>query len=253
MVSSFTTANFEDIERLRADVTSACQAAGDAEAAADSVAALLHRFAPTCVLARVFLVLPYHRLPAGERTWAEIFAQGVDASERLAQSTPVLSLLGTAGTEYAWNDRSYSVAHRAIPLIDKSVIEAAPMIAALLSSLRVDIGVEPNGEVSLRTAAGGLNVRFLVKDAATTVDAKQRLIIAGQDFVKKYGIRTVFGMGGSYVNGELAIAILFTRELMSEKDVDRYTSLISTFKMGTATHVAEDRIYTAPALLPPAP
>ena len=70
-------------------------------------------------------------------------------------------------------------------------------------------------------------------NAQTTVDKEGRFVIAARDFVVKHGIQTVFGMAGSYLSGELAIAIVFTRELMNEQDVDRYTSLISTFKMET--------------------
>ena len=247
--STFKLATFDDVEVLRASIASACAASEDIESAADNVAHQLFRASSSCVLARIFLVLPLKRLPPAERTWVDIFAKAIGRNADLAPTTPVLSLLGTAGTDYAWNDRAYSVGHRAIPLLDKSFVHAAPMIAAALSSFNVDVGVTNDGEIALRTTAGGLNTRFFVGNAQTTVDKEGRFVIAARDFVVKHGIQTVFGMAGSYVGGELAIAIVFTRELMNEQDVDRYTSLISTFKMETSGQLARGHIYAGAAPL----
>ncbi len=127
------------------------------------------------------------------------------------------------------------------------------MIAAALSAFDMKVGTASSGEIALRTAAGGLNARFLVSNAQSSVDAESRYVIAARDFVEKYRIHTVFGMGGSYVGGELAVAIIFTREQMSEADVDRYTSLISSFKMGTSALLAKDCIYAGAARLPGRP
>ena len=250
MADTYKAATFDDIESLRLSITSACSSAADVESAASAMAQQLFRSSASCVLARVFLVLPLKRLPSAERTWVDIFATSIGRAKDLVPTTPVLSLLGSAGTDYAWNDRTYSVGHRAIPLIDKSVVHSAPMIAAALSAFNVDVGVTNNGEISLRTAAGGLNARFVVSNAQTTVDKEGRFVIAARDFVDKHQIKTVFGMGGSYVGNELAFAILFTRELMSDAEVDRYTSLISTFKMATSALIAKGHIYTGPKPLP---
>ncbi len=248
--STFKAATFEEIEQLRASVTNACEGATSVESAAGAMTEQLFRASASCVLARVFLVLPLKRLPFAERTWVEIFAKSINRTADLMPTTPVLSLLGTTGTDYTWNDRGFSVGHRAIPLIDKSFVHAAPMIAAALTSFNVDVGMTNDGEIALRTASGGLNARFFVSDAQTTVDKEGRFVIASRDFVEKNAVRSVFGMGGSYVNGELAVAIVFTRELMNEADVDRYTSLISSFKMATSALMSKDRIYAGPSPLP---
>ena len=249
MANTYKSASFDDIERLREVITQVCAAAPDVETAAAELSRVLLGASSSCVLARIFMVLPLRRMTEGERTWAGIFARTIERGSALAPATPVLSLLGTAGVESPWNDRAFSVGHRAIPLIDQSFVNSAPMIAALLSSFNLDIGTTNTGEIALRTAAGGLNARFLVGDAQTSVDAGGRFVIAAREFVARHEVRSVFGMGGSYVGGELVAAILFTRETMSEADVDRYTSLISTFKMATAAHVASGRIYSAPTVL----
>lgn len=61
--------------------------------------------------------------------------------------------------------------------------------------------------------------------------------------MKRYGIRTVFGMGGSYIDGKLAVVLLFTTELLSLATVELFPSLISNFKMATSHLVAQKRSY----------
>jgi hypothetical protein len=221
----------------------ASTAAPDLESAAARAARQFHRAAESCVLARLFVVLPFGRLPDAERAWAEGLATSIGRAQALSPTTPVLVLLGTAGLDPRWNDRTASAGHRAIPLVDRTFVESAPMIAALLSSLKLDLGVRTDGAIELRSVAGGLNARFLVEDAPTTVDSAGRFVIAARDFVAAHQIRSVFGMGGSYVGGELAAAIMFTRETLRAADCDRFTSLISSFKMATSAQLAAGRIF----------
>ncbi len=245
MAPTFKTATFEEIEQLRARLDQASASASDVETAAAQVTQLLLRSSSTCVLARIFMVLPLRRLPPAERTWAEAFASSVGRTEPLAPTTQVLSLLGTAGLDAPWNQRTSSAGHRAIPLIDRSFVEGAPMIAALLASFKLDLGTLNNGEIALRTMQGGINARFFVEDASSQVDPKGRFVIGAREFVAKHRVHSVFGMGGSYVGGELAVAIMFTTEPLRATDADRFSSLISSFKMATSAQVATNRIYAA--------
>ena len=242
---TFRSLSFDDVERLRGEIERAAGAAATVEAAAGNLARVLATASASCVLARVFCVVPFAKLPSAERDWAAALARGTGRTAPLVEATPVLTLLGTSGLEPAWTDRLRSAGHRAIPLIDRQFVESAPMIGALLTSLRLDLGQRQDGAVELRTVAGGLNARFLVEDATTSIDAAGRHIIGARAFVEDYGLRSVFGMGGSYVGGELAIAILFTRETLHGPDVDRFTSLISTFKMATSAQLAAGKLFTA--------
>lgn len=235
--------SFAEIEQLRAGIEAAGTQATAVEDAAAAMAKLLANMAGTVALARVFVVAPFAKLPSAERDWASALARSIGRAQALPEATPVLTLLGTSGVEPAWNDRLRSEGHRAIPLIDRSFVEGAPMIGALLSSLKLDLGHRHDGSIELRTVAGGLNARFLVDNAATSVDGAGRLIIGAQPFVAKHQLRSVFGMGGSYVTGELAVAIVFTREELHAADVDRFTSLISTFKMATSPQLAAGKLF----------
>jgi hypothetical protein len=198
---------------------------------------------PTLVLARLFLVVPFREIPAVEQATASQVAAGHPA---LTAKTRVLSLLGTAGAETAWRDRSRSAGHRAIPLLDRKFVQGAPMIAKLLADLEVDLSsLDEGGPIVTRAMLGGLNKAFFVPDAREMRDGKQRHVIAAQDFVTKYGVRSVFGMGGAYVNGALAIAIAFASESLDEATVSRFPSLIGNFKMATAPLCQAGRIYAA--------
>lgn len=197
----------------------------------------------TVALARMFIVARFDALAPAEQTIASEFAARVGRGA-LEPTTPVLSLLATAGAVPAWNRRELSQGHRAIPFIDRNLVDGAPMIAALLSALNVDlVALRGDPAVQLRHLSGGLNARFYVPDARSTVDAQGRHIIASQDFVHTQGIRTVFGMGGAYVDGKIVVAIVFTREMLAELYVDRFPSFIGTFKLATSQLAQGGLIY----------
>jgi hypothetical protein len=94
---------------------------------------------------------------------------------------------------------------------------------------------------------GGRNGRFFVPDAAANCDALGRHVIPGREFVSTHKVLTVFGMGGAYGDGSLAVVIVFTNERLDAATVDRFPSLISNFKMATAEHQRRNRIYAGPA------
>jgi hypothetical protein len=234
-------ATWPEIERLRAMV--APPTARSLEQAAQHYTRLFTSEFPSVILSRLFVVLPYEALPVEERTWA---VERVGHDARLLPATRVLCLLATQGREAAWNDRCRSVDHRAIPLLDRQFVQDAPMVAKLLADLQVDLAMLDDGRLgSTRLMPGGLNGTFYVEDAQTALDAKRRPIIASQDFVKAWGVRTVFGMGGVYVDGTLVISIVFSTETLDRLTVDRFPSLISNFKMATADLVATPRIFRA--------
>jgi hypothetical protein len=234
-----------DIETLRSrisELTSSAHAGAPSSlmTAADGLAQLFTAFSST-VLARVFLVLPFESMPERERASAEAF---VANDPRLGPHTPVLSLLATRGREPDWNDRERSRGHRAIPLLDQAFVQGAPMIAKLLADLEVNLKALDDGRpIVTRRMLGGRNGAFYVDDAQSARDELGRPIIPAQDFVAAHAIRTVFGMGGAYVHGQLVVAILFSTERLDRMLVDRFPSLISNFKMATARLVEEQRIY----------
>lgn len=231
------------VQALRSDLDPQLRSAPNLVTASQRFVELFTRSFDTVALARLFIVTRFDSLSAPERTAASEFTANLGRGT-LEPATPVLSLLGTSGSLPSWNKRERSQNHRAIPFLDRALVNGAPMISALLSALNVDlVGLSGDPAVQVRHLSGGLNARFYVPDARSTLDAQGRHIIAAQDFVATQGIRTVFGMGGAYLDGKLVVAIIFTREMLAEMYVDRFPSFIGTFKVATTSLAQGGQIY----------
>jgi hypothetical protein len=212
------------------------------EAAAETFVGAFAEAFSDVALVRLFIALPAASVPPTEHAFAARFA-GDDP--RFGPKTRVLTLLASRGREPAWNQRRLSRGHLCIPLIDRKFIEAAPMIAKLLADIDVDLSAFDDGRpIATRKLLGGKNGMFYVPDAATAVNAEGRYVIADRAFVERYGIRTVFGMGGAYPDGTLVTSLVFTTQQIPQLIVDRFPSLISNFKMGTSKLIEERRIFS---------
>jgi hypothetical protein len=235
-------ATWDDIERLRTAVGGGQPRTLEA-AAQGFVTAFAGAFTDAA-LVRMFAVMPFQDVPEPERTFARSLG-GHDP--RLSERTRVLTLLGTAGHEPRWNDRRASRGHLCIPLLDRSFVESAPMIAKLLADIDVDLaGFDDGRPIATRKLLGGNNGMFYVQDASTAKDVQGRHIIPDQAFVKKHGIRTVFGMGGAYLEGILVLSIIFSKAEVPRIAVDRFPSLIVNFKMVTAALVQKGSAFEPP-------
>ena len=239
---SFQQSTWADLESLRLSI----RAAASVESAAQGFADALASSSPTVILARVFIVLPMERLSLADRDFARTLV-GNEAT-RLDPKTPTLVLLGTAGREPAWRDRQLSTGHRAIPLIDAVFVHNIPMIAKLLADLDVTFSpLEDSKALDTRRLLGSHNAAFFVSDATRTLDDAGRRIIPNRAFVEANGVRTVFGMGGAFLDGTLTTAIVFTSETIDKLVVDRFPSLISNFKMATTEALSLGKIYASDA------
>src|SRR5437867_4550363 len=132
-----------------------------------------------------------------------------------------LTLLGTAGDEPAWNARRSSRGHQAIPLPSSQIVERAPMIAGLIKEFGVDLNdvVNPTPDV-VRDLAGKTYGVFHVEDARGSPT-----IPVQDEFVAKYGIRSVVGFGGSLASGDLFAVIFFARVPVSASSADRFRAI----------------------------
>ncbi|MEO8904611.1 MAG: hypothetical protein ABI488_19560 [Polyangiaceae bacterium] len=238
-MQAFQSSTWADVDALRSGIMTGTSAS--IEEAAKLFVDKLATYS-TVVLARVFLVMPLSGLPETEQAAATGAAGG---ASQLKPTTPVLALLGSAGRLPQWGDRTKSVAHLAIPLLSSGHVQNIPMIAKLLADLEVDLaGLDDGKPIATRRMLGGLNAAFFVADAATSLDSAGRHIIPAQDFVAANEVRTVFGMGGAYADGTLAVAIVFTNETIDRAVVDRFPSVISNFKMATASLLSAGQVYS---------
>lgn len=203
---------------------------------------IVETFAGSVELARVYATMPYVKLPPDDQRFVRRLV-GDETNARLKPTTRVLSLLGTAGVEPEWNDRARSQGHRGIPLLDARSVEAIPMVARMLGELGVDLKVFDAPDIATRRLLGGINGLFYVEDAASALDRAGRRIIPADDFIARHGIRTVFGMGGSYLGGEVVVAIIFCREHVARETAERFGLLIQQFKISTTQLVGFDQIF----------
>lgn len=91
---------------------------------------------------------------------------------------------------------------------------------------------------------GGNGTACYVEDAQTAVDTAGRKIIPAADVVAN-AVRTAFGMGGTYVDGAIVIAVAFTDQLLDQLIIDRFPSLITNFKIATADIQSQGLIYAS--------
>jgi hypothetical protein len=177
------------------------------QAAQEVTEALYSAFRPSLVLVRMFITVPYRRLPADIQRAVSDASQAQGVRDLLKPDTLVLALAGTAGRGLAWNDRRGSRGHRGIPLISSHFVSSTPMVARLLQQMGVGLDWIDTSDLSLfdHSVASRL---FYVPDAAMTVDAQRRKVIPDQDFVRAHGVKTVFGVGGSFIMSQSALMTL---------------------------------------------
>jgi len=158
----------------------------------------------------------------------QAFARGVMGVAQPWPTMKCLTLMATVGQSAAWNARHLSRGHRAMPLPSPEIIEKAPMISQLIKEFGLELSsvLQPSPEV-VRELAGKRHGVFHVEDALGSP-----YIPAQQEFVVRFGIRSVLGFGGLLVNGDLFAVILFATVRVSQGSADRFRTLALDVKSG---------------------
>lgn len=214
------------------------------QAAQELAAGIYSKFTESVVLARVFLWVFFDTLPAPNKDFVENMVRSAGVAADLKNSTPVLSLLGTSGLEPAWNDRRKSQGHIGIPLVSSSFVDAIPMISRLLSELGVPIEwIESHDSEIIKKTVDDSSGLFFVDDAATAEDREGRRIIAAQEFVSTYGVKSVFGGGEVYPNGQMFVFVVFCRDAFARETAEQFSLLARLFRDSTASLVKAERVF----------
>jgi two-component system, NtrC family, sensor kinase len=215
------------------------------ENAAQKFAEVMHNeLKDSIVLARLFCAIPFGDLPDFNRNFVARLAGSAGISHLIKDSTLILSLLGTHGKETAWNDRINSKGHVGIPLASTDFVDRIPMVSRLLKELGIDLNwISGDDTEIVIKKSGGMSGVFYVRDAETATDNMARKIITSQDFVRKYNIKTVFGMGGSYMGKIFITTIVFTNETLDKETVTKYTPIINYFKGATMQLAMGNKIF----------
>lgn len=213
--------------------SSGCQTLEEAAQRVTDV--LYNEFRDSIILVRLFATIPFGKLPAANHTFVSRLAQTHGITQLIKDNTPVLSLVGTRGDRPAWNDRRESQGHVGIPLASADFIDRIPMMSRLLNEVGLNLDwIEHNDTDIVIKAVGRVSGVFYVEDAQTAVDQKGRKIIAAQDFVEAYQVRTVFGLGGGYATSQTFVTlIVFCREPLVKSQAALFTPVITNFKANT--------------------
>lgn len=157
-----------------------------------------------CVLVRCFKTHPYGRLePELQRYARELLPAGRVATDQMR----CLTLMASVGDEPAWCSRQGSDRRRCLPLDSPSVIERAPMWSRFLSDSGIDTSALflPRSPAFVDSTPRAVNV-FCVEEAVGAASIPDQ-----EEFVLRYGIRSVFGFCGHLRRGDLCVIVLFCR------------------------------------------
>jgi hypothetical protein len=178
---------------------------------------------PACALVRVFKTHRFADLDDELKAFSRKIYPPADRERDLR----CLVLVATAGDLPEWNDPAQSQGHRAIPLSSEEVVAKAPMISQLIEQFGVKISavVRPNPELVLEGGPAKFNV-FYVPEALGSP-----YIVAQEEFVARYGVKSVVGVGGLLVTGDLFATILFSKVPISAETADAFRILGLNLKL----------------------
>jgi two-component system NtrC family sensor kinase len=133
----------------------------------------------------------------------------------------VLTLMATVGQSAPWNSRHLSREHRAVPLPSPEIVEKAPMIAQLIKELGLELSyvLQPSPDI-VKELAGKRHGVFHVEYALGSP-----YIPAQEEFVVRFGIKSVLGFGGMMATGDLFAVILFATVHVPSSAAERFKSL----------------------------
>jgi hypothetical protein len=226
------------IEQIWARIEPRVQQSNYLEDAAQHLVTELHtEFEESVVIARAFLTAPYGDLPSINQGFVERLAESTRTASELESTTPVLSLIATHGLEKNWCDRRKSKGHIGIPLISSSFVDSIPMISRLLKELGVPVEWvdRHDAEIILETVGQSAGL-FFVENAAEATDRQGRKIIAAQDFVSNYGVRSDSG-------GEMIVIVVFCRDAIPRAATECFLPLANLFKSKTSSLAGSSTVF----------
>lgn len=176
------------------------------------------------------------------------FAKRLMGTDHPRPTMQCLTLMATVGQSAAWNSRFLSLGHRAIPLPSPEIVEKAPMIAQLIKEFGLELAtvIQPSADV-VKGLAGKRHGVFHVEDAVGSP-----YIPAQEEFVQKYGIRSVLGFGGVLATGDLFAVILFATVHVPSAAAQRFRTLALDVK-SSFSKFSEESIFNTSRSTPTNP
>jgi sigma-B regulation protein RsbU (phosphoserine phosphatase) len=210
---------------------SVCEASTSMEDAARAVVGYLREsFVEKSTGERSLALVRFYKSHPYDRLEPELKDAAAAASPAQAHLSGVqcLTLLGTAGEEPAWNDRTQSRGHKAIPLAGEEAVARSPMISRLIAGLGLDVAElaasDPDEVQELERRAFGV---FYEPEALHSPH-----VPAQNDFVIPHGIRSVLGFGGVLPDGALFAVVMFSTTPIPQVTADMFAAVALSVKAG---------------------
>ena len=189
-----------------------------------------------CALVRCYKTHPFASLPADlQRAATRLLAPGEQATPGMR----CVVLLASAGDEQSWNSRHGAGTQVAIPLPSADAVARWPMVARLAH----DFGLEAADLVqpwpSAIPARRGRNYGVLhVEEAQGSA-----VIPATSALVRRHGVRSVVGFGGTLSTGDLFTVVLYCRVSVTPDVAEQFRALslhVKSVLFGFGEHEAFD-------------
>jgi hypothetical protein len=187
------------------------------------------RGGPVCALVRFFKTHTYENLDASLRA----FARRILAGTAPAPGTKCLTLLASAGEKPEWNARQSSAGHQAIPLTSAEMLQRFPMTSQLIKQFGLEVAtlLHPDPDLLVDREQKSYNV-FHVADAIGSPFVPEQ-----DEFVLRYGVRSVLGFGGLLPDGNLFVVILFSRAYIPQETAELFKTLALSAKLAVLPFV----------------
>jgi hypothetical protein len=192
-----------------------------------------------CALVRCYKTHPFASLPADlQRAATRLLAPG----ERATPGMRCVVLLASAGDERAWNSRHHAGGQAAIPLPTAESVARWPMIARLASDFGLEAADLAEPWPSAIPARRGRNYGvFHVEEALGS-----SVIPAQSALVRRHGVRSVVGFGGTLSTGDLFTVVLFCRVTVTPEVAAQFRAL-SLHVKSVLFGFGEHEVFDAPA------
>lgn len=187
---------------------------------------------PIFALLRIFkLVTPQQVPPEGLKT--------------VPQAEQYLALMGTTGLQPAWNDRHQSTGHRLIP----AGAFTTPMLKAAFEQIGLQRTNPPNDSDEDNESSVNENGQF-IQTAAYMSDffhVEQALgspyIVVQEDFVQRYNIQSVVGIGSLFATRSFYLMIGFSTVSINRENAEKFAVLSPYISTLLATYAQPENLW----------
>ena len=175
-----------------------------------------------CALIRFFRTMAFDELTPDLK---DVARKSLTSAQE--KTVNCLTLLASRGMIPEWNDRFESQHHQVIPLTSSKMIESAPMVAQLIKRLGIEVAqvLTPTPNVFLNPTQKTYNVLYVPEALGDST------IVAQQNFVIPYGVRSVIGFGGLLPTGDMFAVMMFMRVFVSAETATRFGMLARAIEL----------------------